>query len=46
MIATVGAFMHLAAGGLLTVAFAALVVVLEPGVARLRAAHLSVIAEV
>jgi len=36
----------LAAGGLLTLAFAALVVVLEPSVARLRAAHLSVIAEV
>ena len=36
----------LAAGGILTVAFALLVAVLEPNVARLRAAHLSVIAEV
>ena len=36
----------LAAGGLLTVGFAALVAIGRPGVARLRAAHLSVIAEV
>jgi len=36
----------LAAGGLLTVGFAALVAIGQPGVARLRAAHLSVIAEV
>jgi MFS family permease len=36
----------LAAGGLLTVGFALLVAVGEPGVARLRAAHLSVTAEV
>ena len=36
----------LAAGGLLTIGFAAFVALTQPGVARLRAAHLSVIAEV
>ena len=42
----VGVDVVLAAGGLLTIAMVLLVAVLEPGVARLRAAHLSVTAEV
>jgi len=42
----VGVDMVLAAGGLLTIGFVLLVALVEPGVARLRAAHLSVVAEV
>jgi hypothetical protein len=42
----VGVDRVLAAGGVITVAIVLLVAFLEPGVGRLRAAHLSVMAEV